>query len=612
MSKNLKKLFLTSPILLAPASVLSCNYKGDDSIKKNVKSIPFENLSNEYRSRSSASIDTYYFNGSKIPYVSVKQALAALEGVVDNSRIQKGAWFNIFHDKNYQIYRANGEWIKFDWINETIEVSHTDAFSIFKRMSQTDYGRDLKLKSYKSQKNRWDNVIFDLKKYDWQIYAINKNPVIPLFVFNTLFLSPNYYNLHFNGSKYYGAGIYDSSWGDDNSSMQTLNEFENVKQTQEQRIDALNSLNFTFDHFYGLAEEKGFKKSGFDKWLDLNTQKDILSSDPKIYTKGYFKALYGQINELHTSFREHSYYKNFTRDEHKKIMHDAISEFKESHNKYYSKRDHAIELGKAMKNYRDNAVFYKPGSRNLYEWVENRNSEYEYNEGKTPVVRFLPDNKSAVITFDEFEVAPKSKLTGNPEDAYMYDTFELIKYALDVIYEYPKRITNIILDISQNGGGSVAALYKVIGMMKESIESDTVYVYEDTLNNEYSWLTYNINIPKMYKYKSKSFMWYLLTSPLTFSAANALVAYTYGDNLSPFNNLVSIIGKDSGGGACSIVPIVLSDGTKIIISSQNKIMHRLTENQIQSVENGFAVPDKYKLAYGDFYNDYKLAEIIKK
>ncbi|NEU02911.1 peptidase S41, partial [Escherichia coli] len=81
-----------------------------------------------------------------------------------------------------------------------------------------------------------------------------------------------------------------------------------------------------------------------------------------------------------------------------------------------------------------------------------------------------PDNKSAVITLDSFNTVSEEELTGDPEKHYMADSFELIKYALDVIERRElathSEISNIILDISQNGGGNIAALYRLIGLIK--------------------------------------------------------------------------------------------------------------------------------------------------
>jgi hypothetical protein len=72
--------------------------------------------------------------------------------------------------------------------------------------------------------------------------------------------------------------------------------------------------------------------------------------------------------------------------------------------------------------------------------------------------------------------------------------------------------------------------------------------------------------------------------------------------------LGKIIGQKTGGGAASILPVVLPDGTSIVISS-NDLSVTMKNNTIKSIEGGIE-PDIY-LEYKDFYNDQKLLEIIK-
>nr|WP_307925576.1 hypothetical protein [Mycoplasmopsis bovis] len=129
-----------------------------------------------------------------------------------------------------------------------------------------------------------------------------------MFVFNLLFLSQNYYNLRFNGSEYYGVDINTIIRTSPNALSELTNKFKINPETSAQRQDAFQSLRFVFDNFYGLAEEKKIDKVGFESWLDPSIKKDILNRDPLIYNKGYFKALHGQVNELHTSVRQFNYY----------------------------------------------------------------------------------------------------------------------------------------------------------------------------------------------------------------------------------------------------------------------------------------------------------------
>nr|WP_307924321.1 S41 family peptidase [Mycoplasmopsis bovis] len=96
-----------------------------------------------------------------------------------------------------------------------------------------------------------------------------------------------------------------------------------------------------------------------------------------------------------------------------------------------------------------------------------------------------------------------------------------MKYALDVIQrrsmETGKEINNIILDISQNGGGNVALLlYKLIGLIKGKQDRKAYSYSFNTLTRTLEESVYRAEIPN--KYLDKNYKWFLLTSNLSFSA----------------------------------------------------------------------------------------------
>ncbi|TKA59036.1 hypothetical protein MBOVa_4410 [Mycoplasmopsis bovis 8790] len=623
MKKIINKLYISIlPLLTAPLIAAKCFGNSIVTTNQNytVQRHTFVNAVKDYEHIGKEGIDTYYFNNDRIPYVSVKQALSALEGVVDTKLIKIGNAFNVLHNKNYQIYHANGASLKFNWENDVIEISDPRVFGILSGKKSIGIMHNLTPLLFKSTyiDGKPQSIKFDLSKYNWKIHAVNKEPVIPLFVFNLLFLSQNYYNLRFNGSEYYGVDIDTVIRTSPNALSELTNKFKKNPETSAQRQDALQSLRFVFDNFYGLAEEKKIDKVGFDSWLDPSIKKDILNRNPLIYNKGYFKALHGQVNELHTSLRQFNYYTplQYTDADYiKKLVNHSLDEYRtEVNSKFNSRWLNANELKTKLANLRENAEYYDDyESRHLFKVAETITGP-RLVEGKVPVVRFLPDNKSAVITLDSFDAAPLENLTNNPEDSYMIDSFELMKYALDVIerrsIESGNQINNIILDISQNGGGNIAALYRLIGLIKGKQDRKAYSYSYNTLTRTLEESVYRAEIPN--KYLDKNYNWFLLTSNLSFSAANALVAYTAADKSSPSSRNVQIIGQKTGGGACAIIPIVLSDGTMIVVSSNTKIVTKSDDKHYVSVENGFEVPDKFKLNYEDFYNDYALAELVSK
>ncbi|GAA8717896.1 Uncharacterised protein [Chlamydia abortus] len=68
--------------------------------------------------------------------------------------------------------------------------------------------------------------------------------------------------------------------------------------------------------------------------------------------------------------------------------------------------------------------------------------------------------------------------------------------------------------------------------------------------------------------------------------------------------IATLIGKKSGGGMCSIMPLVLNDGTTLIISSNNCAINK----QKQYIEDG--IEPKLNLEYEYFYDDDALLNLI--
>ncbi|WHO17029.1 hypothetical protein HYD65_02595 [Mycoplasmopsis bovis] len=419
MKKIIKKLSISFlPLLTAPLIAAKCFGNSITTTNQNytVERHTFVNAVKDYEHIGKEGIDTYYFNNDRIPYVSVKQALSALEGVVNTKLIKIGNAFNVLHNKNYQIYHANGASLKFNWENNVIEISDPRVFGILSGKKSIGIMHNLTPLSFKSTyiNGKPQSIKFDLSKYNWKIHAVNKEPIIPLFVFNLLFLSQNYYNLRFNGSEYYGVDINTIIRTSPNALSELTNKFKINPETSAQRQDAFQSLRFVFDNFYGLAEEKKIDKVGFESWLDPSIKKDILNRDPLIYNKGYFKALHGQVNELHTSVRQFNYYTplQYTDTNYiKSLVNHSLDEYKNKVNpEFNSKWLNAGNLRSKLTALRERAQYYDDSeSRRLLKVSQTING-LRLVEGNVPIVRFLPDKKSAVITLDSFSAALLKKI----------------------------------------------------------------------------------------------------------------------------------------------------------------------------------------------------------
>jgi C-terminal processing protease CtpA/Prc len=134
------------------------------------------------------------------------------------------------------------------------------------------------------------------------------------------------------------------------------------------------------------------------------------------------------------------------------------------------------------------------------------------------------------------------------------------------------------MDLSYNGGGNVGAVFRLLGYMtEENIQyssmnpvdgSATTYFYDST-------------------YVAHDYEWYVMTSSVTFSAANLMAS------MAKEMGVATIIGTKSSGGAASIGLFVTPDGTILLRSTLNVFANvTVDENENRnytSVESGVVV-----------------------
>ena len=189
----------------------------------------------------------------------------------------------------------------------------------------------------------------------------------------------------------------------------------------------------------------------------------------------------------------------------------------------------------------------------------------------------------------------------NIMDMVISDSAVYMEMMLDQITAQYPLLENIILDLSWNTGGNVGALYRIVGFITDQpfrvsgIDGDTggvssYYVYIDGVPN-YSHLN-----------------WSLLITPVTFSAANSMATIFMENDLGP------IIGKQSGGGACSITPVLLPNGTAFTMSSNNINAYRIgtgtPEDPYEFIHNEFGIAPDYPIDITKIYDATTLLGII--
>ena len=232
----------------------------------------------------------------------------------------------------------------------------------------------------------------------------------------------------------------------------------------------------------------------------------------------------------------------------------------------------------------------------------------------TAKAQFYPDGipgyeeigNTAYISFDTF-----MNLTRNGEDYYLVedlqdfpaeDSIALIMRAHEQIYRENSPIENVVLDLSTNLGGSEsAAVFTIAWFLGEAAISGT-----DNMTGAMGTTTYRADVNRDGVFDEKDTVadknLFCLISPCSFSSGN-LVPCVFKDS-----GMVTLLGRTSGGGACSILNVSTAWGTSFQISV-NICASFLKNGAFYDVDRG-AEPDYVLTVPDSFYDRAALTDYL--
>lgn len=233
--------------------------------------------------------------------------------------------------------------------------------------------------------------------------------------------------------------------------------------------------------------------------------------------------------------------------------------------------------------------FSKEAGTNYYTLKEN---QVDY----TLHLSYSEETKLLTVSIVDRSYAQESLKPLIMTDDYDYvyrDSALYLEIILEQLFEEHPEIENILLDIAYNTGGNVGALYRVVGFITG--EPFQVTSLSPDTNSASTSFVYIDGVP-LYDHIN----WGLLASTVSFSAANSLATIFKENNLGP------IIGTKTGGGAASITPILLPNGTSFIMSSNNVSGYRTglgtEEDPYVYHDNEFGIEPDIVLRNLTFYN----------
>ena len=216
-----------------------------------------------------------------------------------------------------------------------------------------------------------------------------------------------------------------------------------------------------------------------------------------------------------------------------------------------------------------------------------------------PVVRFSGD--TAIITLNEFVTGTQEQIYDGDkirDDAWKYDSFFYMRTAMQAIAEHGG-INDVILDLSLNGGGNLGAMARMLGCLTDDpVPLTNADLLTGASYVEYLYIDTDLDNDFTDKDNFDGYDWFVLTSNYTFSAANTFAATCKSMGIA------AIIGEQSGGGMCAVMPVILADGTALQMSSNNcsqYLTQRGNSYTFEDIEGGI-LPDR-ELSRDRFYAD---------
>ncbi len=501
----------------------------EDEVTLTEASYPLYNYNSEYTIKAS-SLKTYFVDGGALPYVDVSSFIDSLEGLYQTKYISYSTASSRKLIASWRSQSATYTLTVDDEAN-TIKVNSTTFFNLLYSTSGTNYS--FAMKTVEAKVTQDSPKTFDLGSYGIEIYRKKSLVLIPFCLANTIFCSNNYHNIYFNGSAYYGT--YFSFAMDDGSAIESAFKSRSWKGGSiPEDIASMNAKQFLFimDNYYGLKEYYGI--SSFSSYLGQDIVSALSSTSEEKSRGGFYSSLFQKLDELHTSFDYYSFFCSST---------------------------------SLKPTYGEKRTSYSEESKRL-------DAAYEASYPDKDPVRYY-DDTAIILAQSPIQTGASSDLyddAGNlKEDAYTKDSFYYMKEMLSRIEKHGG-IKNVLLDLSRNGGGNMGAAFRMLGLMSDK---DIVYGSRNLLSDSGYAVRVKIDANEDGSYDDddaySSYSWGILTSAVTFSAANYLAC-----NAS-FSGAAKIFGERSGGGACPIVGFVNADGSTFHMSGPSILKNATIE-----------------------------------
>ncbi len=360
------------------------------------------------------------------------------------------------------------------------------------------------------------------------------------------------------------------------------------------RKNSRSEFTFMFENNYGLALTRGIKsmKTYFENY---GIYDDMISDNSVIRGKAFSAAAFivedshtGKFNTSTTPWGEDNGGKGIEGAHASKLIEERRT------------------LGRNLSNLRKDAL---------------KNKGIEEDNYKSSILYSL-DGKTAYFYFDGFDgstnafkkvdesyvLKDDAKLA--EEDSYFFFIKQLneIKAHTTNVGGEEVKVKNVIIDDSQNSGGYVYILGKLLALISKDNMGITYSLNDltkEVTKNVYQVDSNNDGVYDVNDCYGNVFDFFILTSNQSFSCGNAfpIIASNY--------KYAKLIGERTGGGECVVDQGLLSNGICYAHSgNEHLIIYDESKKTITGVEDGIG-PDK-TIDYFEYYDIEALNKVIQK
>lgn len=521
----------------------------------------------------------YYDAAPDVPYVGIKAyydciAKESLDSGHETMTVVKET------DGTYSLKSAHGE-AKADIEKNTLSSDDLSGFTNIMCLVQAGMGNGycdglpfVRVKEMRSEGN--NKATLDLGKYDIDIYGDENDVYFPVSTLSDIFSDLMYHYSVFNGETFYFNNDMDSDTiaeiDPDYAKPMLESLGDDFKRPQDMVDFTYNELCFSVDSFYGLPGkslindeleaygiERALKEYGEpgEKTIEL-----LKSDDYAEYLCGAEYLNYFLNDGGHTLLKIADFGSADTEkleermDEIKDELDPLFAQVIDASDKVQERR----KTGKARKKVRE----------------ESYGDEKYIKEGDTAV--FVLDSFMDYDTEGWDKYYKNDGLLPSAEN----DDIIRLKEALEDVEE-DDEVENLVIDISNNGGGSLDEVAIFLGLITGKREVE--FTWDNTLTGAKITEIYEMDNNFDRKFDEKDEMdpvrvnVSVLTSFYSFSCGNVFPSVMKSEGYM-------IMGEQSGGGACAVMTQTTGDGLTYRFSSYKA---RITDIEGKNIDGGVPV-----------------------